>query len=133
MREITMHQETDVIGTEHWTNKGNIKLFLWEKFIGDPDQAIRTIIFVHGSSMASQPTFDLHVKCRPFSSVMNYFALKGFDAWCVDMEGYGRSDKDRDDNFDISNCASQRNLNWEAMRTRRPEYAEALYSRGKAN
>lgn len=104
-----MHQETDVIGTEHWTNKGNIKLFLWEKFIGDPDQAIRTIIFVHGSSMASQPTFDLHVKCRPFSSVMNYFALKGFDAWCVDMEGYGRSDKDRDDNFNISNGADDLN------------------------
>ena len=36
---------------------------------------------------------------------MNYFALRGFDTWCVDMEGYGRSDKDRDDHFNISNGA----------------------------
>ena len=34
---------------------------------------------------------------------MEWFAQRGFDTWCVDMEGYGRSDKDRDINFDISN------------------------------
>jgi pimeloyl-ACP methyl ester carboxylesterase len=92
-------------GSEHWTAKGNIKLFLWEK--NDPAVTPRrgTILFVHGSSMASQPTFDLHVPGRPDSSVMDYFAARGFDCWCVDMEGYGRSDKSRDDNFDISNGA----------------------------
>ena len=105
MSEIERYRETDVIGEEHWTKKGKINLFLWEKFVQGIDQASRTILFVHGSSMASQPTFDLHVKGRPFSSVMNYFALNGFDTWCVDMEGYGHSDKDRDDHFDISNGA----------------------------
>ncbi len=35
---------------------------------------------------------------------MNY-RYRGFDTWCVDMEGYGRSDKHRDLNFDISNGA----------------------------
>ena len=55
-----------------------------------------TILFVHGSSMASQPTFDLQVPGRPDCSAMDWFAARGFDTWCVDMEGYGRSDKKRD-------------------------------------
>lgn len=105
MNEKTRRPESDVAGEEHWTNKGEIKLFLWEKFLDNPTDAKRTIVFVHGSSMASQPTFDLQVNDRPYSSAMNYFALRGFDSWCVDMEGYGRSDKDRDDYFDISNGA----------------------------
>ena len=54
------------------------------------------VLFVHGSSMASQPTFDLTVPGRPDSSVMDWFAQRGFVCWCVDMEGYGRSDKTRD-------------------------------------
>ena len=56
-----------------------------------------TILFVHGSSMASQPTFDLYVPGRPDSSVMDWFAARGFDTWCMDNEGYGRSDKTRAD------------------------------------
>tara|TARA_B100000315_G_scaffold212156_2_gene209378 strand:- start:686 stop:1600 length:915 start_codon:yes stop_codon:yes gene_type:complete len=100
-----MRPETDVVGEEHWTNKGDIRLFLWEKYIDSPADAKGTIVFVHGSSMASQPTFDLQVEGRPYSSAMNWFALQGFDTWCVDMEGYGRSDKDRDDHFYISNGA----------------------------
>jgi pimeloyl-ACP methyl ester carboxylesterase len=52
--------------------------------------------------MASQPTFDLQVPGRIHSSVMDYFAGLGFDCWCVDMEGYGRSDKNRPINCDIS-------------------------------
>ena len=92
-----------VTGREHWTRKGDVKLFLWEKTAGDRSNG--TILFVHGSSMASTPTFDLHVPGRPDSSVMNYFAERGFATWCVDMEGYGRSDKHRDINCDISNGA----------------------------
>ena len=99
------HRETDVVGEEHWAHKGDTRLFLWEKFVGTPRNDVGTIVFVHGSSMASQPTFDLHVEGRPYSSAMNWFALHGFDTWCVDMEGYGRSDKDRESNFDISNGA----------------------------
>jgi pimeloyl-ACP methyl ester carboxylesterase len=61
--------------------------------------------FVHGSSMASQPTFDLAVPGRPYSSAMDWFCDQGFDTWTMDNEGYGRSDKHRDINFDISNGA----------------------------
>ncbi len=91
-------------GCEHWTNKGSVRLFLWEKTIA-PADGRAAILFVHGSSMASQPTFDLQVPGRPDSSVMDYFAARGFDCWCVDMEGYGRSDRNRPINCDIANGA----------------------------
>jgi pimeloyl-ACP methyl ester carboxylesterase len=93
-----------VTGVEHWTHKGDVRLFLWEKFVGAPDGK-PALLFVHGSSMASQPTFDLTVPGRPDSSVMDWFARRGFVCWCVDMEGYGRSDKKRDIYCDISNGA----------------------------
>jgi pimeloyl-ACP methyl ester carboxylesterase len=89
-------------GTEHWTRKGDVRLFLWEKPAAEQRG---TILFVHGSSMASQPTFDLEVPGRPYSSVMEWFAERGFDTWTMDNEGYGRSDKKRPINFDISNGA----------------------------
>src|ERR1700745_3756130 len=82
-------------GEEHWTNKGDVRLFMWEKYAGDPSGPSGIVLFVHGSSMASQPTFDLQVPGRPDSSAMDYFAARGFDTWCMDMEGYGRSTKDR--------------------------------------
>jgi pimeloyl-ACP methyl ester carboxylesterase len=85
-----------IVGEEHWTHKGDIKLFLWEKYNGSPTSKKGTILFVHGSSMASQPTFDLKVPGRTDASVMDWFAERDYDCWCVDMEGYGRSDKHRD-------------------------------------
>jgi pimeloyl-ACP methyl ester carboxylesterase len=100
-------------GTEHWTQRAvsptgtspeaKVKLFLWNK---KPAAALKgTILFVHGSSMASQPTFDLYVPGRPHSSVMEWFAARGYDTWCMDNEGYGRSDKKRPINSDIANGA----------------------------
>jgi pimeloyl-ACP methyl ester carboxylesterase len=94
-------------GQEHWITRkssgGDVRLFLWRKTTGDAPNG--TILFVHGSSMASQPTFDLAVPGRPHSSVMEWFAGRGFDTWCLDNEGYGRSDKKRPINCDIPNGA----------------------------
>jgi len=99
-------------GREHWTAKNGVRLFLYEKravtLSRGPATAannLGTVLFVHGSSMASQPTFDLQVPGRPYSSAMDFFAEHGFDTWCVDMEGYGRSDKTRDISCDIANGA----------------------------
>ena len=92
-------------GIEHWTHKGGVKLFLWRKPPPAATRSAGTILFVHGSSMAAQPTFDLHVPGRPHSSVMEWFAARGFDTWCMDNEGYGRSDKSRPINCDIANGA----------------------------
>ena len=92
-------------GTEHWTRKGEVKLFLWNKKPAAGVAKRGTIFFVHGSSMASQPTFDLFVPGRADSSAMDWFAARGFDTWTMDNEGYGRSDKSRPQNNDISNGA----------------------------
>ena len=105
-------------GEEHWTNKGSdVRLFLWNKY-ADPSGPAGRILFVHGSSMASKPTFDLQVPGRP--SPMDYFAARGYDCWCVDMEGYGRSTKDRDNNAPISygadDCFAAAQLYREAAR-----------------
>ena len=97
--------EINITGQEHWTRKGDVKLFVWEKYAGSPDSSRPTVLFVHGSSMASQPTFDLTVPGRADSSAMDWFVRRGFDTWTVDMEGYGRSDKHRDVSCDIANGA----------------------------
>jgi pimeloyl-ACP methyl ester carboxylesterase len=99
-------QSASVKSEEHWTEKpGGVKLFLFEKYVAEPAKTAGTILFVHGSSMAAQPTFDLQVPGRPDSSAMDFFAKQNFDCWCVDMEGYGRSTKDRDNNAPIAQGA----------------------------
>ncbi len=104
MSAATGNADGVVTGVEHWTRKGDVRLFMWEKYTGSP-AGKPAVLFVHGSSMASQPTFDLVVPGRADSSVMDWFARRGFDCWCVDMEGYGRSDKHRDITCDIANGA----------------------------
>ena len=101
----SIEQGVELRGIEHCTKKGDVRLFLWQKPPVDPRPPRGTILFVHGSSMASQPTFDLKVPGRDDASVMDWFARRGYDCWCVDMEGYGRSDKSRPINCDIANGA----------------------------
>jgi pimeloyl-ACP methyl ester carboxylesterase len=104
MDDKTRLPNLPVSGTEHWTGKdGGVKLFLWNKQTADTSNGV--LLFVHGSSMASTPTFDLQVPGRAESSAMDYFARRGFDCWCLDMEGYGRSTKDRDNNAPIAQGA----------------------------
>ena len=94
-----------VTGKEHWTERDGARLFMWNKNIGEPAKDAPILLFIHGSSMASQPTFDLQVPGHPASSGMDWFARRGFDCWSVDMEGYGRSTKDRDNNAPIARGA----------------------------
>jgi pimeloyl-ACP methyl ester carboxylesterase len=101
-------KQSDVVGSEHWTTKvagtDKVKLFLWRKRLRTPVSGGRqgTILFVHGSSISATPAFDLQIPGRPECSVMDWFARKGYDTWCVDCEGYGRSDKTRPVNSDVS-------------------------------
>ena len=32
---INAHLESAVVGEEHWTEKGDVKLFMWNKFLPD--------------------------------------------------------------------------------------------------
>ena len=97
-------QSVAVAGVEHWTVKrtaaGDVRLFLWRKRLADAPKG--PLLFVHGSSVQSMPAFDLQIPGRPESSVMDWFARLGYDTWCFDCEGYGRSDKGRPVNADIS-------------------------------
>jgi pimeloyl-ACP methyl ester carboxylesterase len=101
-----MKSPPPIEGQEHWTSKGpDVRIFMWEKRAPQTVPHAGTILFVHGSSMASQPTFDLQVPGRNDSSIMDTFARMGFDTWCVDMEGYGRSTKTRDMTSNIQDGA----------------------------
>ncbi len=82
---------TRLKGQEHWTGSGGKNLFLWSKpAVGERRGAV---LFIHGSSMPTQPTFDLQVDGMPEASTMDWFASRGFDAWTFDCRGYGRSYK----------------------------------------
>src|SRR6266446_7482264 len=91
-------------GSEHWTTKkadaGDVRLFMWRKRMADAPKG--TILFVHGSSVSATPVFDLQIPGKPEASTMDWFARLGYDTWCVDCEGYGRSDKRRPVNADVS-------------------------------
>ncbi|MEQ9643165.1 MAG: alpha/beta fold hydrolase [Alphaproteobacteria bacterium] len=50
----------------------------------------RTVLFVHGATYASSITFDYPVDG---TSWMDRLAAAGFDVWCVDLLGYGGSDR----------------------------------------
>ncbi len=100
-------QALAVTGSEHWATKRvdgqPIRLFVWRKrTLNAPKGAL---LFVHGSSVQSTPAFDLQVPGKPEYSVMDWFARLGYDTWCFDCEGYGRSDKSRPISADIANGA----------------------------
>ena len=78
-------------GQEHLITSGGQPLALWAK----PASGVRrgTVLFIHGSSMPTRPTFDLQVDGMPEASVMDWFATRGFDTWTFDCRGYGRSYK----------------------------------------
>ena len=99
-----LKRESTLAGSEHWTVKktpdGDVKLFLWRKRLADAPRG--PLLFVHGSSVQSVPAFDLQITGQPQASVMDWFARLGYDTWCFDCEGYGRSDKSRPVNADIS-------------------------------
>ena len=103
MQDIRSATQTE--GKAHRTMSQGQELFLWEKPNSTGGPARGTILFVHGSSMASQPTFDVQVEGMPEASAMNWFASRGFDSWCFDCRGYGRSYKGEDVAATISDGA----------------------------
>ncbi|MDB9879242.1 alpha/beta hydrolase [Pseudomonadales bacterium] len=52
--------------------------------------AARTVLFVHGATYASTLTFDYEIEG---ASWMDQLAQEGFDTWCIDLLGYGSSDR----------------------------------------
>ncbi len=51
------------------------------------------ILFVHGATYGATQTFDYAINGR---SWMDEMADQGFDAWCLDLTGYGQSDRPKE-------------------------------------
>jgi pimeloyl-ACP methyl ester carboxylesterase len=67
-----------------------IQLYLRSKHPKDmktfaPD---RILLFVHGATYPSETAFDLRLGG---TSWMEYIAVRGYDVYCVDLRGYGKS------------------------------------------
>lgn len=88
---MDIRQTTRTQGREHLITSGGKPLALWSKPATVEKRG--TVLFIHGSSMPTRPTFDLQVEGMPEASVMDWFATRGFDTWTFDCRGYGRSYK----------------------------------------
>jgi pimeloyl-ACP methyl ester carboxylesterase len=69
----------------------DVRLFVHNKrgrSTGERARPERTVLFVHGLTYPGSAAFDLPLDGR---SWMDDLAHHGFDTWCVDVRGYGRS------------------------------------------
>jgi pimeloyl-ACP methyl ester carboxylesterase len=69
---------------------------------GNVSPADRVVLFVHGATMPGTPAFAFNFKDY---SWMGFLARAGFDAWAIDMSGYGSSPRPMMDdpcNVDLS-------------------------------
>jgi pimeloyl-ACP methyl ester carboxylesterase len=73
------------ISTDHANEGARVSLFVRERR-GDPEGP--PVLLVHGRSAAAVPSFDLDYQDY---SWMHYLADAGFDAFAVDLQGYGNS------------------------------------------
>jgi pimeloyl-ACP methyl ester carboxylesterase len=69
-----------------------IQLYIRNKHLEGAKQfgAARTVLYVNGTTQASETTFDLPLEGR---SWMDYLAERGYDVYLVDLRGYGRSSR----------------------------------------
>lgn len=74
------------------SSRTDYNILLRNKCLGDqprftPD---KTVLFVHGATYGSTDTFDYEIEGI---SWMDVLASQGFDTWCLDLLGYGQSDR----------------------------------------
>ncbi|MFN4350670.1 MAG: alpha/beta hydrolase [Hylemonella sp.] len=84
--------ELPVQGTQHWVVQEGLRLFIWEKYQGSP-QDKPVLVLAHGSATAGRESFDLKVPGHPEYSLMDFLAKQGFDVFAPDMRGFGSSTK----------------------------------------
>jgi pimeloyl-ACP methyl ester carboxylesterase len=73
------------------TGDAGIEVFLRSKRPeGSAAAPARTLLMVHGAGFGASTTFDV-----PLAGVswMDYVASRGFDVWCLDIRGFGRSSR----------------------------------------
>lgn len=82
---------------EYWAQRGDVRLYMFRKRAGAPlpgGRALPVLFLVHGSSLSSRSSFDLNAGPHGNYSLMDKFAVFGFDVWTMDFTGYGKSSQD---------------------------------------
>ncbi len=84
----------ELITTDHRieSSQAGLNLFVRNKRAQDRDSfpPAATVLFVHGATYPSTVTFDYVIDGQSWMDIM---AAAGFDVWCVDLLGYGASDR----------------------------------------
>jgi pimeloyl-ACP methyl ester carboxylesterase len=87
-------QAVEILTEEFMIPSGDpgIELFVRNKWPGTLTAFVpqRTLLFVHGATYPAHTAFDLPLGGL---SWMDYIAGRGFDVWCMDIRGYGRSSR----------------------------------------
>jgi pimeloyl-ACP methyl ester carboxylesterase len=67
-------------------------LVLRNKHLNDAEHRLpgNSVLFIHGATYGSTSTFDYDIEGE---SWMDKMAREGFDVWCLDLLGYGESDR----------------------------------------
>jgi alpha-beta hydrolase superfamily lysophospholipase len=90
--DASAQQKPEIQASEHWAQKGDVKLNLWRKRIAPQAGVVQPVLFlVHGSSNSARSSYDLSIPGKTDYSLMNVMAGYGFDVWTMDHDGYGRS------------------------------------------
>lgn len=87
---VTLAASQTTKGVEHWVDNGNIRLYVWEKCVGN-SAGKPIIVLGHGSATAGKESFDLQVPGKMSYSFMEVLAQSGFDVFAPDIRGFGRS------------------------------------------
>lgn len=98
-----------IISNEYWARKGEAQLYVYRKRVEGMHG--RVLFLIHGSSLSSVPSYDLHVAGHDDYSVMDHFASLGFDVWTMDHDGYGRSSRTAS-NADIADSVVDLKAAW---------------------
>jgi pimeloyl-ACP methyl ester carboxylesterase len=80
----------EISGVEHWVEQAGLRLYVWEKYVGNPTGK-PVVVLAHGSTSAGRESFDLQVPEKPSYSLMDVLAREGFDVFAPDIRGFGRS------------------------------------------
>jgi pimeloyl-ACP methyl ester carboxylesterase len=94
-------------GKEHYAMRDGLRIYLWEKYKeGDEGSFSRTgkiALLVHGGTRSGRSLYDLQIRDY---SLMDFLARNDYDAWAIDIHGYGHSDKTGTDWIDSHSAAA---------------------------
>ncbi len=80
------------VGQQHWVTRAGQRLSLWERTEAETPETVgatgQVVLFLHGATWSGRPNFDLQFEDY---SAMEALAARGWDTFCLDVQGYGVS------------------------------------------